>query len=363
MKLESLKLRNFRCFADLLINFDERLTVLVGRNGSGKTAVLDALAYYLEKICLGFTSLLEQVSLGHIPEATLLSMKNSDILNDENDMGLRVQLKSSFDDNAPITPNFELLFVRNIFGDIAKDLDKQNYVDFIRSVTRFCEIRKNETSEVGLPILVYYQSKRAIPQIKSIFEDHKKIDLETAFINAFSREIDLNNALDWFSVQDAKEARIVRDEDHDYRIPELETVRQAIVMVLGSYESPRISQSGFVVSKKGSKDAYTLEQLSEGHQIMLALSLDLARRMAAANSRVAWGEGQTVLHSQAIVLIDEIELHLHPSWQQTVLPTLLRIFPNAQFIVTTHSPQILTSIEPRHIRILQNGQVWRTDSS
>ena len=83
--------------------------------------------------------------------------------------------------------------------------------------------------------------------------------------------------------------------------------------------------------------------------------MDLSRRMAVANADAAWPEGQTVLHSPGIVLIDEVEQHLHPAWQQTVLPRLMEIFPNVQFIVTTHSPQVLTSVEAKHIRVLGGG--------
>lgn len=81
---------------------------------------------------------------------------------------------------------------------------------------------------------------------------------------------------------------------------------------------------------------------------MLALVMDLARRMAQANPLV-----DDPLQSEAIVLIDEIDLHLHPEWQQTVLPDLLRTFPQAQFIVTTHSPQVLTTVKKEHIHILE----------
>jgi predicted ATP-binding protein involved in virulence len=86
---------------------------------------------------------------------------------------------------------------------------------------------------------------------------------------------------------------------------------------------------------------------------MLAMVMDLARRMAQANPRL-----EDPLQSEAIVLIDEVDLHLHASWQQTILPDLLRVFPNAQFIVTTHSPQVLTTVEPEQIQILdwQNNQ-------
>ena len=77
---------------------------------------------------------------------------------------------------------------------------------------------------------------------------------------------------------------------------------------------------------------------------MLALAADLAWRMAQGNPHL-----DDPLASEAIVLIDEIELHLHPSWQQRVLPDLARTFPNTQFIVSTHSPQVLTSVRPEHI--------------
>ena len=85
-------------------------------------------------------------------------------------------------------------------------------------------------------------------------------------------------------------------------------------------------------------------QLSDGQRAVLALAADLARRMAHGNPHV-----EDPLSSEAIVLIDEVELHLHPSWQQRILCDLRRTFPNAQFIVSTHSPQVLTTVEPQHI--------------
>jgi len=77
---------------------------------------------------------------------------------------------------------------------------------------------------------------------------------------------------------------------------------------------------------------------------MLALAADLARRMAQGNPHLS-----DPLQSEAVVLIDEIELHLHPSWQQRILADLTRTFPNTQFIVSTHSPQVLTTVKPEHV--------------
>ena len=87
-----------------------------------------------------------------------------------------------------------------------------------------------------------------------------------------------------------------------------------------------------------------LNQLSGGYRIILAVAADLARWMAQGNPHL-----DDPLLSEATVLLDEIELHLHPAWQQLVLEDLIRTFPNVQFIVATHSPQVLTTVKPEHI--------------
>jgi predicted ATP-binding protein involved in virulence len=116
-----------------------------------------------------------------------------------------------------------------------------------------------------------------------------------------------------------------------------------------------------VVFEKGTNTRYKVSQLSDGYRGMLALVMDLARRMAIVHAS-APNQDESILSMPAIVLIDEIEMHLHSSWQQSVLTTLLDIFPNTQFIVTTHSPQVLTSIEPQNIRLLRDGKACAVDT-
>jgi predicted ATP-binding protein involved in virulence len=112
-----------------------------------------------------------------------------------------------------------------------------------------------------------------------------------------------------------------------------------------------------IIFEKDTNEAYKVSQLSDGYRAMLALVMDLARRMSQSQGTEN-RSGKSLLHTPAVVLIDEVELHLHPSWQQTVLTTLMEIFPNTQFIVTTHSPQVLTSIPQKHIRILDDGRAY-----
>jgi predicted ATP-binding protein involved in virulence len=98
-----------------------------------------------------------------------------------------------------------------------------------------------------------------------------------------------------------------------------------------------------------------LNQLSQGERSLIALVADLARRLAMIGER----KKKTALASLALpawVLIDEIELHLHPAWQRDVLTRLRSTFPNAQFIVTTHSPLVLADVPASSVRLLtRNG--------
>jgi predicted ATP-binding protein involved in virulence len=95
-----------------------------------------------------------------------------------------------------------------------------------------------------------------------------------------------------------------------------------------------------------------LSQLSAGEKMILSTVIDIAHRLTLANPSL-----ENPLKGQGVVLIDEIDLHLHPQWQREVVPALLSTFPNVQFIVTTHSPQVLSKIEKKHTFLIENGLI------
>ena len=97
------------------------------------------------------------------------------------------------------------------------------------------------------------------------------------------------------------------------------------------------------------KDGQTLivNQLSDGEKCLMAMVGDIARRMALANPLL-----DNPLHGDGIVLIDEVDLHLHPLWQRMMIPRLLETFPNCQFLISTHSPHVLTHVQPQNIFML-----------
>jgi len=130
---------------------------------------------------------------------------------------------------------------------------------------------------------------------------------------------------------------------------ELEIVTKTIEKFIPEYSNLRVTRiptPHMLVEKNG--ETIRLDQLSDGEKNMIAMIGDIARRLSMANPTM-----KDPLKGDGIVLIDEIDLHLHPLWQRVIVSRLTEVFPNCQFIISTHSPQILSHVKAEHIFILQ----------
>ncbi len=134
----------------------------------------------------------------------------------------------------------------------------------------------------------------------------------------------------------------------------IDSVTKAIYKFLPHFNNIRIQRSP-LLDMLIDKNNVTLSvlQLSQGEKSLLALVADIARRLVLLNPSL-----DDPLAGNGIVLIDEVDLHLHPEWQQSVIPNLLKTFPNIQFIMTTHSPQVVTTVHDECLRILENGKIY-----
>ena len=338
MKIRSMHLEHYRCFENFDIDFDDRLTVLIGANGAGKTATLDALSVFLQWAGHPFS---RESYPCYMPATDVALGSNAE------NIVYRLDVHSSGDTNDALE---QLVFIFKI--DNAGILRSQ-------APSAFMHVKKLLNMEN--PVFVGYMAARFISEKESVLTSNLyKPSSTAAFEKTFERTIDYPSTLSWFNNVDADEARAMRDSGQKNELPELKAVREALSKaLLGQYERPRMrgSPPELIIYEKGTGREYKVSQLSDGYRAMLALVMDLARRMAQAHGDNC-SPGESLLNSPAIVLIDEVELHLHPAWQQTVLITLMEIFTNTQFIVTTHSPQVLTSIPARHIRILSDGKAY-----
>ncbi len=333
MKLESVEIENYRAIDHLHLPLDPSLTVLHGDNAHGKTSVLNAIA----------------VGLGVIP--TLLPGVSgiAFLKKDRRRTAPFVQVGLTATDG--VTWSRRMVWHPRESGVSKRyrkpGLLKEKLDEIVRAD------RKGHHTE--LPVVAFYDTDRAVvdrpgPLLAVATNASRYSERYSALRGALSARTNFRGLFQWLSVREYQELKEQKKRgDFKYRRLDLSTVRKAISSMLDGVSDPHIDLDPprlllRVKWEKGSLETLEIDQLSGGQRAVLALAGDLASRMAQANPHL-----DDPLNSEAIVLIDEVELHLHPSWQQRILSDLRRTFPNAQFIVSTHSPQVLTTVEPQHI--------------
>ena len=322
MKLERVEIENCRAIKKLDLSLDPNLTVFHGDNGHGKTSVLSAIAAGLGSIPM------------LLPEVSGVGFRNTD-LRGQRPLRVMLQTRDGIEwDRRKLGPR-----------------GKASRRELKREMEKIVAADREGAEPLDLPIVAFYDTDRAV-----FDAPHRRRGFKTEFPRyaalegALAPRANFREFFKWFYALEHEELQERNERrDFDYRLKDLDAVRDAIERMAPGVFEPRIKfrPLRFVVSMESKADKpeeLALDQLSGGYRIVLALAADLARRMAQGNPHL-----DNPLESEAIVLIDEVDLHLHPSWQQRILDDLTRTFPNAQFIVSTHSPQVLTTVRPKHI--------------
>jgi len=195
-------------------------------------------------------------------------------------------------------------------------------------------------SATNPPLAVYFTPKRQLPGQPRSLPEPKPFELSMAFSRALhDREVELREFMYWFRTQEK-----LGGANEPRRLKVLDALRGVVSSLVPEFSNLRIQEHprlGFVVDKRG--QPFYLHQLSDGERGLLALVFDLTRRLAIANPE----SDDPIAEGVALVLIDEIELHLHPKWQRDVMIRLPKIFKSCQFVITTHSPQVLGEVHAR----------------
>lgn len=337
MWIRRLTLTNFRGFASLDLDLDRPLTVLVGVNGSGKSSVLRALAIPQSKILSvinrrhglpGHWASGHDVRLGSTGAEIVCHMRQAAY-----NFAFRVwwEVDERFWDGA-----FHAC-------DSLTVLEQPGALYLFLADTG----RRMETAEVPMPGTrggaseEHYDSDEENEIARKASEDKGAI----APIAGYGRLVE------WFKErEDVENERRVQKRDLDLQDPQLRAVREAVAALMPGFTNLRIERdpSPVMVVTKGDVEL-RLDQLSDGERNLIALAGDLARRLVIANP-----EHPSPRETEAVILIDEVEQHLHPALQRKVIPSLQRAFPKAQLIVTTHSPQVLSSVPASSVVVLDH---------
>lgn len=368
MKIDKVILKNFRCFEDLTITFDERLTVLVAQNGAGKTAILDAVRVILWPYVSNFD--LANNGSNSIANNIMIDDVTLTITNED---GNRARLLpcslNAFGDCAGIS---EWMRYREKESDRSKTLDDKHTKEIMSQARHVQEkIRQADGIEINLPVFGYYGTGRLWSNKK-----RKKNLSKTDLTNMMIRTYGYLDCLDPASSYRAFEERFIKvllgHQAELIKISQkkgsvaffeptkfsgfIEVVRQSIntVLALTEYEDIDLdldTSQSLVMFNKKTLVRLKIEQLSDGIRNMIGMVADIAFRCHQLNPHLG---KRAALEAQGVVLIDEVDMHLHPRWQQLILGQLQEAFPKLQFIVTTHSPQVLTTIPAKQIRIIKD---------
>ena len=328
MRLNSINIEGFRGIPNLQLEFPKQVNVLVGVNGVGKSAVLDCTAIMLSRL------------IGRIRSSagTGRYFTHSDINNRR--QWTRNEIEIAFQ-GKPLRWSV----VKTRRGQQKQSIS--GLVDLRRDVELF-RSKLAEDEAARLPLAVYYPVNRAVLDIPLRIRKRHPFDRLAAYDQALSGEwSSFRVFFEWFREREDLENEKRLDKP-EFRDSQLQAVRTATERFLAGFKGLKVRRSPLrmVVEKHG--EELIVNQLSDGEKCTLAMAGDLARRMAIANPAMA-----DPLQGEAVVLIDEIDLHLHPEWQRRIIAALTKTFPKCQFLLSTHSPPILGHLDSKSIWILE----------
>lgn len=374
IRLKKLRLTNFRGFkGEIELDFHDKLTVLIGENGAGKSAILEALAKL-------FSIYNDQLLKAHRTLVVDSDLLEQDDVN-TNATYTQIEIDTTLEYTNVVFPameepeNAELYIPKLTDGELIDDFAELNWslnsgvkgfindntdLDKLVSFAQALNIYLKAGEQFSIPIAVYYPSTISLNTALGKLEYHayKRSSPFDALEDTLNKKsLDFEPLFRWFRWQERRtnvQAKAV-----------FEQIKKAITQILNDDENKTQTFTNLYVEWENNEDGdltiykagepLKIKQLSSGEQRLLFLVANLAYRLATANpiSTNPLEEGR------AIVLIDEIDLHLHPRWQRKIVPQLLKTFPNCQFVVTTHSVQVLGEIENKDkiVYLLNNNQV------
>lgn len=345
MRVDRLKLKNFRCYSELNIDFDSKLTVIVGENGRGKTAIFDALAIALEPYLHTFHVQGRNIVQKDVRRVPVYAEDGIHIARMENKYPVAIQLEGC-------ALNKKMSCTRILQQDGTR-IDEAE--DLLSNGERLCAEMKQHHATL-LPAFAYYGTSRIwVDSNLMNTYDNSLDDRNTGYEECLEPSSSYNTFGKWYRsvMQSLENDKLPDDDNKQTCLLVRDAVQQAIDACLAStglhdlYYNFKLD--AFVVSHPDTGEMI-VDDLSDGFRSILSMVADLAYRMVRLNPFLG---RRAILDTPGIVLIDEIDMHLHPSWQQTVLLDLQKAFPKVQFIVTTHSPQVLGSVPPDSIRVLE----------
>lgn len=369
MRLDRLILKNYRCFESLELSLHPNITVLVAENGQGKSTLLDAIRIGLWPYVHSF----DLASSGYADPANAISVDDVRLVKKgAGDMVRQLPCEISLAGNYG---NGDKTWLR--FRESEKRNTKTKGDDNTKEMERWAfsvqeRVRTPEVT-VELPMLGYYGTGRLWSHKKLMGGKAAKKGNDS-FMRLFAYRDCLDPAssykhfADWFTwIFESYREEQIKQLERNQSADSVTDKQQAIRVVQQATDCFLLKTTGWhdleysvgneksLVLNHEQYGTMKVELLSDGIRSMLAMVGDIAYRCFKLNPHFG---AEAAKRTTGVVLIDEVDMHLHPRWQQLVLGQLAQAFPSIQFVVTTHSPQVLSTVPSESIRILAGNTVY-----
>ena len=344
MIVRTLRVANLRAIEEAEFIFQPGFNLIVGINGVGKTSALDALG-----VCL--SAALRKVNKLRF-QARAFSDDDIRIGANALEAECGIQIGEGKHDYLVHNPRERSAPQKAMAGMPREQVHHTPKASgFIGTVPLLVP----DNSPDGRPFALLFSTKRALPSTRAPRQGAAAGGVAGAFTDAFAnRDLSLGEFAAWMKVQES-----MRTERSAAGLV-LNACERTVVRFLPEYKHLRLGSEGKpTLFIDHGTTRIPVARLSDGERGLLALVLDITRRLAQANPELA----DPATEAEAVVLIDEIELHLHPKWQRRIVPNLISAFPKCQFIATTHSPQIIGEVQHDHIQIISDGVVYSPPQS
>lgn len=357
MRIEQLALTNYRLFDNFVIDFSDGLTVIAGDNGAGKTTVIEGVAVAISAFLTKFAGV------------SSMSIKSSDArlasyaLGSSDDVQAQFPVKVSA---AGFVGEEHLEWSRSLNAAGGKTTyGEANSVIAISAQMQ--ERLQRGDRELLLPLIAYYGTGRLWDMHREKRDGGIVDSTRTnGYIDCLSGTANIKLMRNWFRDQTVKKYQ--RQEQNLGPVPELEAVLRALEMCYANVTGFHDVKVLYNLNTNDLDVYYTegqermriaMSQLSDGYKGTISLIADIAYRMATLNPQLL---DRVLEETEGIVLIDEVDLHLHPQWQKRVLKDLTTIFPKVQFIVSTHAPEVINSVRSENLVMLKGRRAVSASS-
>ena len=353
MRVKELKIKNFRCYEDVEIKLNSDYTVLIGINGAGKTTILDAISIALG----GYVSVFDGMGIYGINrnDSHYKMYEIGSVIDRQHQFPVGIYAECDFNNKKSVS------WVRTLNGEKGRtsNIRAKEIIEYASKVQG--EIKKGN-KEVILPVIAYYGTGRLWMQKrdKNLKEMKENFSRLKGYVDCLDSASNEKMMLKWF------EKMTYLELQEGKKIPELEVVKQALSQSYKTLDET-IKTAEFIFKVKSGEIEVTIKRengivenlslriLSDGIKSTLSMIADIAYRMAILNPQLL---EDILKETSGVVLIDEIDMHLHLSWQKKIISVLCKTFPKVQFIFTTHSPSVLSNVPNKNILILDNFEIY-----